>query len=291
MAPSFPFNKQTADPRELLYISDLDGTLLQRDGTIPQRSIDRLNRLIDKGLQFSIATARNYDSAHPILKGLNLKLPVILFNGVYLTDFHSGHNVLQSKFIAREVIDDLLTLVSPLNMDPFIYTYGDNHQVYCRHARNAGARAYLESLNGDKRLLKVGEYDIPGSERVSGFLLIDTHDALHPVYSSLRKQYSGHLSLYFAADVSMQGYYWLQSFHRDANKGNMLQKLAAHLHRPLDRIVVFGDYLNDLDMFSVAGRSIAVANALPEVKSAAHQVIGSNEDGAVIDYLESLGWE
>ena len=72
----------TTDPRKLLYVSDLDGTLLDGDGQLPEDSVKRLNQLIDKGLNFTIATARNYDSAYPLLKGLNLKYPVILFNGV-----------------------------------------------------------------------------------------------------------------------------------------------------------------------------------------------------------------
>jgi hydroxymethylpyrimidine pyrophosphatase-like HAD family hydrolase len=57
---------------------------------------------------------------------------------------------------------------------------------------------------------------------------------------------------------------------------------------PLDKTVVFGDYVNDLEMFKVAGRAVAMSNALPEVKKAAHEVIGSNQSGAVIDYLEAF---
>ena len=68
------------NPKEFLFISDLDGTLLEPEGKFPQDSIDRLNRLIDIGLNFSIATARNHDSAYQILNKLNIKLPVILFN-------------------------------------------------------------------------------------------------------------------------------------------------------------------------------------------------------------------
>ena len=75
------------DPKKFLYVSDLDGTLLDGDGQLPEDSVKRINRLIDKGLNFTIATARNYDSAYPLLKGLNLKHPVILFNGVYLQNF------------------------------------------------------------------------------------------------------------------------------------------------------------------------------------------------------------
>lgn len=64
--------------------------------------------------------------------------------------------------------------------------------------------------------------------------------------------------------------------------------MARHLGISLSETVVFGDYLNDLDMFKVSGHAIAVENALPEVKSAAGQVIASNTDQGVITYLESL---
>ena len=52
--------------------------------------------------------------------------------------------------------------------------------------------------------------------------------------------------------------------------------------------MVFGDYLYDLDIFLVAGYSVAMANALPEVQESADQIIGPNQQGAVIDFLESI---
>ena len=45
--------------KDFLFVSDLDGTLLLPDGTLPKEYKERLNRLIDDGLQFTIATARN----------------------------------------------------------------------------------------------------------------------------------------------------------------------------------------------------------------------------------------
>ncbi len=275
-------------PRELLYISDLDGTLLHSDSRLPEESIQRLNRMIDAGLNFTIATARNYDSVHPILRDVNFRLPVILFNGVYLTDFHTGQNVLLANFISRDIITTLLEIARPLGIDPFLYTYGENHRLYYRSATNPGAQAYLDSLDGDGRLTRVDDFSIPASEHISGFLLIDTKQALEPVYHQLKERYPGHLSIYFAEDVSMKGYYWLQTFHQNANKGKMVRILSEHLSVPLNRIVVFGDYLNDLEMFKVAGKAIAMDNAMPEVKAEAHEVIGSNNQSAVIDYLESL---
>ena len=274
--------------KDLLYISDLDGTLLLPDGSFPEDFKRRLNRLIDMGLRFTIATARNYDSAHPILNGLNLNLPVILFNGVYLTDFNSGSILEYSHFIEKTVVENMLELALPRGIDPFIYTFGEKHKLYYQRATNPGSQAYVKSLEGDGRLNQVNCFEFQEEEKISGFLLIDTHDHLEPIYQSLQEKHFDHLNLYFAEDVSMKGYYWLQSFHQEASKGNMLEALARKLEVPLDRTVVFGDYLNDLDMFRVAGRAIAVENALPEVKESAHEIIGSNSQGAVLQYLEFI---
>ncbi|MBT3367112.1 MAG: HAD family hydrolase [Nitrospina sp.] len=274
--------------KDLLYISDMDGTLLLPDGTFPDDYKKRLNRLIDMGLRFTIATARNYDSAHPILNGLNLKLPVVLFNGVYLADFNSGHVLEYANSIDRQVVENMLKFALPRGIDPFIYTFGEEHKLYYQNATNPGSQAYVKSLEGDGRLCKVDRFQFQEDEKISGFLLIDTHDQLKPVYQSLQENHFDHLNLYFAEDVSMKGYHWLQSFHQEASKGNMIEILSQKLEIPLERIVVFGDYLNDLDMFRIAGRAIAVENALQEVKDSAHEIIGSNSQGAVLQYLELI---
>jgi len=282
-----------ADPKDLLYISDLDGTLLSSSGSISRESIQRLNRLIDCGLKFTIATARSYDSAHPILKELNLKIPAILFNGVYLTEFKSGQNVYLADFITQDVVKEMLEMVQPRELQPFIYSYfsnGEKHRVYYRTTTNPGADAYLASLDGDKRLRKVDNFSFAEEEKISGLLLIDKKRALKNIYQELKEKFPEDISLYFAEDVSKKGYYWLQVYHRESNKAHMIKTLARKLKLPIRNIVVFGDYMNDLGMFKIAGRAIAVSNAIPDVKRAAHEIIGSNDNNSVIAYLESLGF-
>ena len=182
----------------------------------------------------------------------------------------------------------MLELVEPLNLDPFIYTYGAEPRLYYRNARNHGAQHYLKSLEGDGRLRQVETFEFVEDESIAGFLLIDRGMALNPIYEILKSQFGKAMNLYYAEDISNPGFYWLQAYHHDANKGQMLRKLAEHLDIPLSRVVVFGDYLNDLEMFQIAGKSIAVANALPEVREAAEAIIDSHAEGAVLDYLESL---
>lgn len=274
--------------QDYLFISDLDGTLLDPEGVFPEDWALRLNRLIDRGLQFTVATARTYDSMHPLLRKVNLQLPVILFNGVFLTEFATGHNLIQTDFIPVEVVHGVMEILHPRNMDPFIYTHGDSSRVMHRRATHPGAQRYLNSLEGDRRLCTVQHYEFLDGEQIAGFLVIDGPDRLRPVHDLLLERYGSELNLYFAEDISDPGAYWLQAFHARANKGRMVRRLAERLGISLDRVVVFGDYLNDLEMFEVAGRSFAVANALPEVRRAADEVIGSNADQGVLEFLESL---
>ena len=276
------------DPKKFLFVSDLDGTLLDGDGQLPEDSVQRINRLIDNGLNFTIATARNYDSAYPLLKGLNLKYPIILFNGVYLTELHTGNNIFFSNFIALDIIYKMISIAELHNTKPFIYSYRENHLVYYKEANNYGMQSYVDVLSADKRAQQVDEFIFSEGECILGFLLIDTLEALEPVYAELNYLYEGELNIYLAPDISNPDFYWLQSFHQEANKGKMLKKMTQYLGVPLSKTVVFGDYLNDLDMFKVAGYSIAVQNALPEVKYYAHHVISSNIENGVIFYLESL---
>ena len=73
-----------------------------------------------------------------------------------------------------------------------------------------------------------------------------------------------------------------------ADKGAGLRWLCAHLDIDAADVLVFGDEINDLAMFSFAGRSVAVANASPTVRAAADEVTESNDDDGVAKVIESL---
>ncbi len=280
----------TIDPKSCLYISDLDGTLLEPGSVFPDSSVQRLNRLIDRGLNFTIATARTYDSAHPLIKNVRLNHPAILFNGVFMTEFHTGHNIIETDFIRHDVVHEAMEMLRPRKMDPFVYTYGEESQVMYGQAGNPGAQKYLDSLETDRRLCQVEHYEFLNGERIAGFLVIDQKAKLDPVFEHLSTTYPDDLNLYFAEDISDPGYYWLQAFHAETNKGSMVKRLAEKQGFPLEKVVVFGDYLNDLEMFKIAGRALAVENGLEEVKQAADEIIPSNAEQGVLQYLEALGF-
>lgn len=205
-----------------------------------------------------------------------------------MTDFHTGHNIIETDFIPHDVVHETMELLRPRQMDPFVYTYGEESQVMYGQAGNPGAQKYLDSLEEDRRLCQVEHYEFLNGERIAGFLVIDQKVKLDPIFDHLNKTYPKDLNLYFAEDINNPGYYWLQAFHAETNKGSMVKRLAEKQGFPLEKVVVFGDYLNDLEMFKIAGRALAVANGLEEVKQAADDIIPSNAEQGVLQYLESL---
>lgn len=73
---------------------------------------------------------------------------------------------------------------------------------------------------------------------------------------------------------------FLEFMNKDATKGNGLKRLAQHLDVSMDETMALGDQQNDLTMIKVAGLGVAMANAVPELKAAAHyETTSQNEDG------------
>ncbi len=72
---------------------------------------------------------------------------------------------------------------------------------------------------------------------------------------------------------------YLDFYRKGVNKGSAVKRLAKHLGISLKQVMAVGDYYNDLDMFKVAGLSIAMGNAPLEVRQAAHLIAPGNDEG------------
>ena len=73
-----------------LYVSDLDGTLLQSNETTSEYTNAVINSLTDRGMIFSYATARSLITAKKITKGIQARIPLIVYNGAFVIDNVTG---------------------------------------------------------------------------------------------------------------------------------------------------------------------------------------------------------
>mgnify|MGYP001039147351 CR=1 FL=1 len=101
-------------------IFDLDGTLLNSDALLNEDVPERLNRLIDKGLCFTVATARTYATVNSIVKDVHLTYPMILMNGVMLYDPVSK-SCINAEIIERDSVEYILKGRKKFGVTGFAY--------------------------------------------------------------------------------------------------------------------------------------------------------------------------
>lgn len=271
---------------DTLYVTDLDGTLLDGGAHLPPRALTMLNEMLDNGLALSVATARSWSSAAPILKGLHLSCPLVGYNGAFLVDPATGGDIercLLSEAQKTRVLEEYLRY----GVSPMVYAMVDGQQKvsWLRKKESDGIRRYARSRAGDPRLNPVDTEAELCRGDVFYFSALGTREALAPAQPGLEALEFARV--HFAADTYDKEEYWLETARADATKAEGVRKLRAITGR--SRIVCFGDNLNDLPMFSVADECYAVANAAPEVKAAATGVLPSNEELGVPRYLWAIG--
>ncbi len=267
-----------------LYISDLDGTLLGDDQRIGDESVRILNRLIDLGMPFSVATARSYESARELLAGLNLKLPAIFINGVFTIDAKSGRT-LESRYMSNELGQEIAALYLEAGLNPVVYTTDreGKSRVYYRGVFNPSEEAYFGGrLKKERdRFRLIDDYSACLTESLVAVNAIETPERLQAVYGALKERAG--CVCHYGPDIYAPEYHWLEVSSDQATKRQGALRLKERYG--FERLVCFGDNLNDLSMFEASDECYAVANAHDAVKRAATGVIGSNEESGVAKFL------
>lgn len=271
------------DKSRVLYVSDLDGTLMRNDETISAYTERTLNKLIGEGLAFTYATARSVESARTITGGLKLKLPVVTRNGTVLADNSTGRHLEKALFTEDEV-RLLKELLPELPEYGFVSCFiGDEMiKTYIPGKHTPGMDKYLRKNEHDPRLRQAADFDSLFCGQPGYVTLIDDREKIAPIYERVR-DYPGWECL-FQKDTYWDEY-WLEICPQNCTKARAILKLKETFG--FEKLVVFGDSVNDLSMFRSADESYAVANALEELKEAATAVIGSNEEDAVADFLKA----
>ncbi|WP_426446842.1 HAD family hydrolase [Paenibacillus sp. S-38] len=269
----------------VLYVSDLDGTLLNAKQEIPAWSREVLNGLIRQGMHFTIATARSYESVERIVEGLELKVPVILINGVFIRNMEAGR-YLAANYLDRAVAQEILSAYLDCGLNPIVYTMdaAGEPKVYYRGIFNESEALYIgnRTAGGDKRFRLVSDYTEIGEEHVISVNTIDSAARMDAVYEAFRQ--GGTCVCHYGPDVYAPAYHWLEIGSPRATKSEAV--LALKAMGGYDRVVCFGDNLNDLSMFGASDECYAVSNAHPLALEAADASILSNEENGVAVYLQ-----
>lgn len=265
-----------------LYVSDLDGTLLRRDVRISPYSCEVINSLIEKGLMFSYATARSIYTSETAAQGLNVKLPVITSNGASIIDAFTKERYVINCFTddeAAQIYDILMSFGIFPRIDSIID--GNEKFLYDRNNINPALADFIALRKNDMRNTPLDDTSVILDGDVFYFTCVGEEEKLLSAYDVLKKMEDKYTS-FFQYDI-YSGEPWLEILPLTATKANAVSQLKQMYN--CDKVVVFGDGVNDIPMFKDADRCYAVANAVDELKAIATDVIKSNEDDGVARWL------
>jgi len=265
-----------------LYVTDLDGTLLNSHDTISPYSIRTINSLVDQGMLFTYATARSLVSASAVAKGLSTQIPVIAYNGAFIIHPATGE-ILSSEGFEEEEREKAIQVMKEYSPALLVYSYveGVEKVSWVRDRENEGVRRYLSLRKGDRRLRPLLDDEKLFEGDIFYFTCIGEKQELLPIYEA----FAGDRR--YTCTFQQELYrpeYWCEIMPGKATKANAILKLKELWK--CDRVVSFGDAINDLSMFRISDECYAVENAVKELRDAATAVIGSNDADGVALWLQ-----
>lgn len=253
-----------------LIATDMDGTLLDSNDNINPEFYEVFEKLNEKDIIFAAASGRQYYNLINRFEDLKDKMMFIAENGTFVV--HKGKEILVNP-LDRELALELIKIGR---------TIENSYVILCgkksAYIENTDER-FMEQVNKyyhkvnivdditkvDDDILKVTICDFTGSEINSYNYFKDFVDKVQ---------------------VAVAGEIWLDMMAKGVNKGLAIEELQNLLNISHEETMVFGDYLNDLEMMQSAYHSYAMENAHDDLKKVARFSAKSNDDNGVVQAIK-----
>ncbi len=253
-----------------LIVTDMDGTLLNSNHQLPTNFEEIYKLLEARNIKFVVASGRQYYSIIDKFEYFTNNITIIAENGAYIKSNTSEIAVHKIN------IDKLNSIVS------FIRTIPNTYLVLC-----GKKQAYIEQndldfisffkefynsyqlvddvLQMEDDFFKIALYNPNGAE-----------ENIFPYLNAFKTEFQ----------IKVSGYYWVDVMQLNINKGTAVEQLQLKWHISKEETLVFGDYLNDLELFKQASYSVAMENAHDEIKAIATYQTKNNDENGVVDFIK-----
>ena len=258
-----------------LLVCDLDGTLIDHSLALEPALVAAFKRAAAAGLGITIATGRMPLSVDFYREALDIRLPVIYYNGGLIRDA-AGTELLRRE-LPRGILAKVREVFSAAPVHPIFFR---DEQLYCldrtlpirQFCDDEGLRAHV--IPDPEEFLRLGAF-------MKGLFIGHRRDL-----GVLRGDLEGVLG--DGARLVHTAEHYLELLPVASTKGAALAHLAAHLGVSLDRVVAVGDHDNDLEMVEVAGLGVAMAHAPESVRAVADRVAPAPADGGLLRLLAEV---
>lgn len=274
-----------------LIASDMDGTLLDAHMSISEENAEAIRFANEAGIEFMVATGRNFQEARAALDEAGIDCAMITLNGAQVFD-KDGHSLFTVPIPTLQAT----TVLDILDANGIYYEVSTNQGLYSEnqakriesfasmvasHLPHLTYKMAIAMASANLELLHINYVDsirdLLTDEKLEVLKIICFHTEGPQVLGPVGKEISqlGDLA------VTSSGQNNIEVNHKNAQKGIAVAHVALERGIPLEDVMTIGDNFNDVSMLQTAGVSFAMGNAEIEVKEYAKYITDTNLEAGV----------
>lgn len=270
-----------------MVVSDMDGTLLNRYGQISSGNLKAIRNLEQRGIEFVIASGRDYSGIHPILAEYSLVCEAILGNGSQYVD--RDGRILMSCYMDTTVVKDVVKIFESRRIPYMIFTADGFYTGYEpsfvrdmfieRGRQRFGGNGEEFEKGGKKEYMPCNHLQkIDDFDRFLGsgpkIIKVEAFSMGLPEIEDARKSLESIPGISFLSSMDDN----IEVTDKEAQKGYILEKVISMRGFSKEEVVVIGDGMNDLTLFQCFPNSFAPSNACVKIRELAGTIVCSNEE-------------
>ena len=257
-----------------LMAVDMDGTLLNSEGIITEKTVDAIRNLSNTDVIFTISTGRPIHGVKKYNDQLHITGPVITYNGAMIVNAET-QEVLFEEGLSREDAEKIWELGERADVTMCIWS---NNQLYGNRLDN---RIHdYKKLSGVEPLLADKEHLL--NQGITKILWYDEADRIQQFCRELSPELFSQVTFCTSKPV------FLEFFSSKVSKAVAMEKIGELYNIRREEMIAIGDGLNDLSMIEYAGLGVAMENAEQAVKDIAQYITASNDEDGVAQVIETF---
>lgn len=237
--------------RDILFLSGLDDTLLNKNDNMSAYSRFELNRILDDGAKFTISTKRTPASMMEPMQAIRLNLPVIAMDGAVLYDINEKR-YLRKYIISYDKAKEIIDLIEENGLKYFVNVVIDDMLVIYYQEMEDEVQNNLVTQMRRSPFRNYVKRKLPENEEVVYLMLLDRIETVERFYLVLEeKGYTQSFKVLKYNSDDYPGYAYIKIYNKNASKQNMLDYLMQDLD--VKKVVTFGSIPNCYDVLIEPG--------------------------------------
>lgn len=261
---------------------DLDNTLLMKDLTVPQDTIDVLRAAAEKGVHVVIASGRMRAAAKRYADVIGTADAIVCCNGAEIYD--AEDKLIYNAAVPADLVKELVLLCEEKDIYVQLY-WGDDIVIEKWNDKTEG---YPDAHN--QPVIETGSWSDAAAGKVEGVtmqaspkaLLIDSPENVGSVIKMVSEGMNGRLNMIRSSEK------YVEVLMPGVSKAEGLKLLAEKFGIEREEVMACGDNMNDMEMVVWAGTGVAVNNAVPALKEAADYVSSAERSHGVAEAVRKF---